>query len=83
MRCKSVSGAAVTDLGDEAPFLPNYTVVAVNTGSSADTLQFGDASTGPFNTAVVIPAGEAREVTIAGRDAAIENGAGTIVLLGN
>lgn len=83
MRAKSVSGAAVTDLGTEHPFVENNTVVALNTGTSSDTLQFGDASTGPFDTAVVIPAGEAREVVIAGRYAAIENGAGTIVLLAN
>lgn len=83
MRAKSVSGAAVTDLGTEAPFLPNYTVVAVNTGSSSDTLQFGTASTGPFSNGTIIPAGEAREVEVKGRYAAIENGAGTIVLLAN
>jgi hypothetical protein len=90
MRCKQIQGATVTDLGDEAPFLPNYTAVCVNTGSSADTLQFGDASTGPFNTAkppdgtnAVIPAGGAVEVVISGRYAAIENGAGSLVILGN
>ncbi len=90
MRCKSVSGAVVTDLGTKAPFLQNYTAVVVNTGTSSDTIQFGDASTGPFNTgkqpdgtAAIIPAGEAREVVISGRYAAIENGAGTLVVLGN
>jgi hypothetical protein len=83
MRTKYLSGAAVTDLGNEAPFLPNYTVVVINTGTSADTLQFGDSSTGPFNTAAVVPAGCSVEVEIAGRYAAIENGAGTMVIVGN
>jgi len=83
MRVKNVTGAAVTDLGTEVPFLPNNTVVAVNLGTNADTLQFGDAEAGPFDTAAVIPAGTAVEVEIVGRYAAIENGAGFIILLGN
>ena len=90
MRTKAVLGAVVTDLGDEAPFLPNYTAVVVNTGSSADTLQFGDASTGPFNTGrqpdgslATVAAGGSIEVVISGRYAAIENGAGSLVILGN
>jgi len=83
MRVKNITGAVVTDLGTEAPFLPNYTVVVVNTGTAADTIQFGDAATGPFTTAAVIAAGQAAEVVIAGRYAAIENGAGTLIVLGN
>ena len=83
MRTKYVSGAAVTDLGTTAPFLPGYTAVAINTGTSADTLQLGDASTGPFDTVAVIPAGGSVEFEITARYAAIENGAGTIVILGN
>lgn len=83
MRTKYVSGATVTDLGTTAPFLPGYTAVVVNTGTSADTLQLGDASTGPFNTAAVVPAGCAVEFQITARYAAIENGAGTLVILGN
>ncbi len=90
MRTKQVQGATVTDMGDEAPFLPNYTAVVINTGSNQDTLQFGDASTGPFNTAkkvdgtdAIIPAGGSAEVVISGRYAAIENGAGSLVILGN
>lgn len=83
MRSKNISGSAVTDLGTTAPFLPGYTITVLNTGTSADTIQFGDASTGPFNTAAVVAAGQATDVKIAGRYAAIENGAGTMVLLGN
>jgi hypothetical protein len=83
MRTKYVSGAAVTDLGTTAPFLPGYTAVAINTGTSADTLQLGDESTGPFDTVAVIPAGCSVEFEITARYAAIENGAGTIVILGN
>ncbi len=83
MRTKYVSGAAVTDLGNEAPFNVGYTAVAINTGSNADTLQLGDAEAGPFNTVAVIPAGCSVEFEISGRYAAIENGAGTIVILGN
>ncbi len=83
MRTKYLSGAAVTDLGNTAPFLPGYTAVVVNTGTSTDTLQMGDASTGPFSTAVVVPAGCSVEFEITNRYAAIENGAGTLVILGN
>jgi hypothetical protein len=83
MRSKNISGSTVTDLGTSAPFLPGYTITVLNTGTSADTIQFGDASTGPFNTAAVVAAGQATDVIIAGRYAAIENGAGTMVLLGN
>jgi hypothetical protein len=74
MRSKNISGATVTDLG---------TITVLNTGTSADTIQFGDSATGPFNTAAVVAAGQATDVKIAGRYAAIENGAGTLVLLGN
>jgi len=83
MRSKNITGSAVTDLGTTAPFLPGYTVTVVNTGTSADTIQFGTASTGPFNTAAVIAAGQAADVIVQGRYAAIENGAGTMVVLGN
>lgn len=83
MRVKNLSGNTVTDLGEEAPFLPNYTVVVVNTGTNPDTIQFSNSAEGPFNTAAVIPAGQAAEVVIAGRYCAIENGAGTMILLGN
>lgn len=90
MRTKYVSGATVTDLGTDAPFLENYTAVVINTGTSDDTLQFGDASIGPFTTGkqpdgslAAVPAGCSIEVVISGRYAAIENGAGTLVILGN
>ena len=90
MRTKAVLGAAVTDLGTDVPFLEGYTAVVVNTGSNADTLQFGDASTGPFETGrqpdgslAIVPAGGSIEVVIGGRYAAIENGAGSLVILGN
>lgn len=90
MRAKYVTGVTVTDLGTEVPFLPNYTLAALNPTASSVTLQFGDASTGPFNTgaqpdgsAAVIPAGGAIEVVVSGRYAAIENGTGQIQLLGN
>lgn len=83
MRTKYVSGAAVTDLGTEAPFLPGYTAVVVNTGSSDDTLQLGTDEAGPFDTVVTVSAGCSAEFEITGRYAAIENGAGTLVILGN
>jgi hypothetical protein len=90
MRAKYVTGITVTDLGTDAPFLPNYTIVVVNANTSAQTLQFGDASTGPFHTAhqpdgttAVVPAGAAIEVVVSGRYAAIEGGAGQLILLGN
>lgn len=90
MRTKAVLAAVVTDLGTDTPFLEGTTVVVVNTGSSADTLQFGDASTGPFSTGrqpdgslATVAAGGSIEVVISGRYAAIENGAGSLVLLNN
>ena len=90
MRAKYVTGVTVTDLGTNAPFLPNYVVVALNPGASSVTLQFGTSSTGPFATGhqpdgstAVLPAGAAIEVVIAGRYAAIEGGSGQIQLVGN
>lgn len=83
MRAKYVTGAVVTDLGTTAPFLPGYTAVALNPTASAVTLQLGDASTGPFNTAVVLPAGSAKEFQITARYAAIENGVGQVQITGN
>lgn len=90
MRSKNVTGATVTDLGTDVPFLPNYTAVVLNTGASTDTLQFGDAATGPFTTGktvdgalATIAAGQSAEVVISGRYCAIENGAGTFVILSN
>jgi hypothetical protein len=90
MRTKQVQGATVTDLGNLVPFLPNNTVVVINTGTSADTIQFGTSSTGPFSTgqqpdgtAATIAAGGSIEVVISGRYAVIENGAGSLVILGN
>jgi hypothetical protein len=81
MYTKYVTGVTVTDLGTDLPWVPNYKVVALNPTASAVTLQFGDASTGPFDTAAVIPAGGSAEVEIAGRYAAIENGTGQVQLI--
>ncbi len=91
MRTKFITGATVLDLGTKIPFVVNNTIVAVNPNTStARTVQFGDASTGPFNTgkqpdgsAASVPAGGSIEVVISGRYAAIEAGAGTVVRLGN
>ena len=90
MRAKYVTGVTVTDLGAKAPFLQNYTAVVVNANTSARTLQFGDASTGPFNTGrqpdrslATVPAGGAIEVVISGRYAALEGGSGQLIILGN
>lgn len=89
MRATYVTGVTVTDLGTDVPFLPNYTVCVLNPGSSSATLQFGDASTGPFSTGrkadnsgpAIVPAGGAIEVTIAGRYAALEGGSGQLQIL--
>jgi hypothetical protein len=91
MRTKYLSGAAVTDLGTTIPFVPGSSVSALNPTASAVTLQFGDASTGPFNTGstfggapAVIPAGASLEnIQVSGRYAAIENGTGQIQLVQN
>ena len=92
MRTKYVTGATVTDLGTTIPFVPGSVVAVANPGSSAATLQFGDASTGPFSTAhtadgataAVIPAGGTLEnVLVSGRYAAIEGGSGQLQLYQN
>jgi hypothetical protein len=88
MYAKYVTGNTVLDLGSELPYKPNYVVAALNPTASSVTLQFSDASTGPFVTgktrsgaAAVIPAGGAIEAVIGGRYAAIENGTGQIQLV--
>lgn len=91
MRTKYVTGVTVTDLGTTIPFVPGSSVSVLNPGSSAATLQFGDASTGPFSTgstfagaAAVIPAGGSLEnVKIAGRYAALEGGSGQLQIIQN
>lgn len=84
MKSKYITGVTVLDLGTKAPFLANYTVSVINPhDSTARTIQFSDASTGPFSNGTVIPAGGAVDVEIKGRYAALEGGAGTLILLGN
>lgn len=91
MRTKYVTGITVTDLGTTLPFVPGSSVSVLNPGSAAATLQFGDASTGPFTTgrtfggaAAVIPAGGSLEnVRVAGRYAAIEGGSGQLQIVQN
>jgi hypothetical protein len=84
MRVKNIVGAVVTDLGTIAPFLANYTAVVANPHDSvARTIQFSDSATGPFAYGTIIPAGQAREVEIKGRYAAIENAGGTLIVYGN
>jgi hypothetical protein len=89
MKTKYVTGATVLDLGAKHPFVANNTIVVVNPNtSSARTLQFSAASTGPFatgaqpdGTAAIVPAGGSIEVVVGGRYAALEAGAGTLILL--
>jgi hypothetical protein len=92
MRAKYVTGVTVTDLGTTIPFVPGNVVAVLNPGASSATLQFGDASTGPFTTArtadgltaAVIPAGGAlSNVLVSGRYAAIEGGSGQLQLVQN
>lgn len=89
MRTKYVTGVTVTDLGNTIPFVENSAINVLNPGSGAATLQFGDASTGPFSTArtfggtaAVIPAGGTLEnVRVHGRYAALEGGSGQLQLV--
>jgi hypothetical protein len=88
MYAKYVTGSTVTDLGTKVPFLTNYTVVALNPGASAATLEFSDASTGPFTvgrkpdgTPSDLPAGSAIEVVVGGRYAAIAGGSGQVQII--
>jgi hypothetical protein len=91
MRGKYVTGATVTDLGTTLPFVPGSTVLVSNPGASAATLQFSDASTGPFSTgstpggtpAVIAAGGVLENVTIGGRYAALEGGSGQLQLTQN
>lgn len=65
-----------------APFMPSYTVVALNTTDSAENLQTGPSVSGPWETLAEVPAGEAVEVTL--DDAFVQlDSAGTLILLGN
>lgn len=91
MRTKYVTGSTVTDLGTTIPFVDGSPVCLLNPTASAVTLQFGDASTGPFTTGrtqsgalATVPAGGSLEnVVISGRYAAIENGTGQVQILQN
>jgi hypothetical protein len=91
MKTKYITGITVLDLGTEAPFTANNTVVAVNPNtSSARTVQFATAAAGPFSTgaqpdgsAAIVPAGGSIEVVLSERYAALEGGAGTVILLAN
>ena len=62
MRVKIISGAAVTDLGTDHPFVPNNVVVVINATGNADTIQFSDSSSGPFGNGKVIPAEQAGKI---------------------
>ncbi len=91
MRSKYVTGATVTDMGTTFPFVVGNSVVVANPTTSAATLQFGQSSTGPFQTAktqsganAVVPAGGSIEnVVIHGRYAAIENATGQLQIFQN
>lgn len=91
MRGKYITGVTVTDLGTTLPFLNGNSVLGLNPTASAVTVQFGDASTGPFATgrtqsgaAAIVPAGGSLEnIVISGRYAAIENGVGQVQLVQN
>ncbi|MBP8233990.1 MAG: hypothetical protein KAY22_16960 [Rhizorhabdus sp.] len=91
MKAKYITGNTVLDLGTDVPFVANNTVVAINPNTStARTVQFGASAAGPFSTGVqpdgsaaIVPAGGAIEVVLRERYAAIEAGAGTVILLAN
>jgi hypothetical protein len=90
MHAKYVTGVTVTDLGTDTPYLEGSTIAVLNPGASSATLQFGDASTGPFSTGhqpdgsqAIVPAGGGIDVVISGRYAALEGGSGQLQLLGN
>ena len=91
MRGKYVTGAVVTDLGTLLPFLPGCSVLVQNPGATAASLQFSDASTGPFVTgktqsgaqADVAAGGVLNDVVISGRYAALAGGSGQLQLVQN
>ncbi|PZN15006.1 MAG: hypothetical protein DIU63_09610 [Proteobacteria bacterium] len=65
-----------------APFMPNYTVVAVNATSTSENLQSGDSATGPWTTIATVEAGQAAEVTLDKPFVRLDS-AGSLILLGN
>jgi hypothetical protein len=64
------------------PFIPNYTLVAINISGAAVTLQSSDAQAGTYTTIVAIPIGETREIVLNNLWIKLA-AAGKLVLLGN
>jgi len=65
-----------------APFMPSYTVVAVNATGDSASLQSGDSLAGPWTTIATVAAGQAAEVTLDKPFVQLES-AGSLILLGN
>lgn len=80
MRCLMVDDTA--QKLSKIPFLPSYTVVALNTGEDPVVLQSSDAAAGTYATLATVPAGGAVEVTL-NNDYVKLQAAGSLILLGN
>lgn len=82
MRSKVVNVAAA--LGDEAPFLPGYTVTVLNLGAATDRLESSDTIGGTYTVLAEIPSNEAVDVVLDKPFVRSEDlGNGKLVLLGN
>lgn len=76
----------VTEVAQElpglTPFMPNYTVVAVNATAASVTLQSSDVVGSGYATLATIAAGKSAEVTL--NKAFVKlSAAGSLILLGN
>lgn len=69
-------------LPNVAPFMPSYTVVALNATGSEEVLQSADTENGSYSTIATVPAGQAVEVTLDKPWVKLAD-AGSLILLGN
>ena len=81
MRSLNVTEVA-QKIDGSVPFIPNYTVVAINATAASATIQSSNAQAGTYATIAVVPAGEAREIVL-NNDWIKLLAAGKLVLLGN
>lgn len=82
MRCLNITGTAVDLAAQDAPFLPNYTVVMVNLTAGSLTVQESDAVGSGYTTLVTLEANEIAEVTFNKQYVKVSTSA-TVTALGN
>lgn len=82
MRSLVVTDTAVDLTNGAVPFLPNYTVVALNATAAEEILQSCDTIAGTYATIATVPVGQAVNVVINKPFLKLAS-AGSLVLLGN